>query len=95
MTSETRALLRPADVAPQLGVTTGRIYQLIASGVIPATRVGGAIRIPREAWEQWLATHRDRALRSSSDLSGAAVPRKRMSTRHTGQVRPRSKRAPR
>jgi len=54
--------LRPADVAPELGVTTGRVYQLIAAGVIPATRVGGSIRIPRDAWEQWLAKHRAAAL---------------------------------
>ena len=49
-----KEVLRAADVAPLLGVTTGRVYQLIASGVIPATRIGGAVRIPRAAWEAWL-----------------------------------------
>jgi excisionase family DNA binding protein len=49
-----KELLRPADLAPLLGVTTGRIYQLIAEGTIPAIRIGGAVRIPRNAWEGWL-----------------------------------------
>jgi excisionase family DNA binding protein len=53
--------LRPADIAPLLGLTTGRIYQLIATGVIPATRVAGAIRIPRLAWEAWLADQNEHA----------------------------------
>jgi len=59
---ESKDFLRPADVAPELGVTTGRVYQLIAAGVIPATKVGGSIRIPRDAWEEWLSEHRAAAL---------------------------------
>ena len=62
MAGVTKDLLRPADLAPHLGVTTGRVYQLIRAGAIPATRLGGAIRIPREAWERWLGQQRDRAL---------------------------------
>ena len=49
-----KEMLRASDVAPMLGVTTGRVYQLIAAGILPATRIGGAIRIPRAAWEAWL-----------------------------------------
>jgi excisionase family DNA binding protein len=52
-----REMLRASDIAPQLGVTTGRVYQLIAAGVIPAVRIGGAIRIPRAAWERWVDDH--------------------------------------
>jgi len=58
-------LLRPADLAPQLGVTTGRIYQLIAAGVLPAVRVGRSLRIPRAAWEAWLAKQASQALAST------------------------------
>ena len=61
---ENERLLRPADVAPMLGVTTGRVYQLIAEKVIPAVRIGGAIRIPRAAWDEWLATQRERAMKA-------------------------------
>ncbi|MBU1701038.1 MAG: helix-turn-helix domain-containing protein [Candidatus Eisenbacteria bacterium] len=59
-----KQLLRPADIAPLLGVTTGRVYQLIDAGVIPATKMGGSIRIPREAWELWLQGQSDVALDS-------------------------------
>ncbi|MBU1701017.1 MAG: excisionase family DNA-binding protein [Candidatus Eisenbacteria bacterium] len=59
-----KQLLRPADIAPLLGVTTGRVYQLIADGVIPSVRIGRTLRIPREAWERWLGGHADRAMRS-------------------------------
>ena len=59
-----KELLRPADIAPQLGVTTGRIYQLIYAGIIPTVRVAGAIRIPRETWERWLAEQNRRARES-------------------------------
>ena len=59
---EKERLLRPADVAPLLGVTTGRVYQLIAAGQLPAVRIGGAIRIPRAAWDEWLTTQRERAM---------------------------------
>ena len=58
-----RDLLRPSDLAPRLGVTTGRIYQLIAEGLIPSVRIGRAIRIPRDAWEQWLKEQSRRAIR--------------------------------
>jgi len=56
--------LRPAEIAPQLGVTTSRVYQLIAAGEIPVTRVGNALRIPRAAWEEWLARRSSEALTS-------------------------------
>ena len=49
-----KEFLRPADIAPLLGVTTGRIYQLIAAGEIPAVRLGRAWRVPRAAWDEWL-----------------------------------------
>ena len=61
-----KELLKVRDVAPLLGVTSNRVYQLIAAGVIPATRVAGAIRIPRSAWLQWLAERTEDALRSRS-----------------------------
>ena len=57
-----RELLKPSDVAPLLGVSAARVYQLFAAGELPFVRVGGAIRVPRAAWEAWLARQRDRAL---------------------------------
>jgi excisionase family DNA binding protein len=49
-----KELMRPADLAPTLGVSVRRVYQLIRAGEIPAVRVGGALRIPRLAWQNWL-----------------------------------------
>jgi excisionase family DNA binding protein len=57
-------LLRVREVAERLGVTPSRVYQLTRSGEIPSVRVGGALRIPREAWEEWLDRQRDRALKA-------------------------------
>ena len=57
-----RPFLRPAELAAELGLTAGRVYQLIAAGELPATRVGGAIRIPRDAWEEWLSRQSTAAL---------------------------------
>lgn len=54
-------LLRPRDLASSLGVSTNRVYQLIAAGELPSCRVGGAIRIPRLAWEAWLTHQNERA----------------------------------
>jgi len=62
--SSGKEMLRPAEIGPLLGVTTGRVYQLIAAGEIPAIRVGGALRIPRAAWEVWLRRHSKEALES-------------------------------
>ncbi len=60
--NRSQRFLRPADLGPLLGVTTGRIYQLIAAGEIPSTRVGGTIRIPRSAWDEWVSGHARSAL---------------------------------
>lgn len=59
-----RELMRVADVAHLMGLTTGRVYQLIAAGEIPVVRIGGSLRIPRDAWDAWIASQRDAALRA-------------------------------
>jgi excisionase family DNA binding protein len=68
-------LMRPADVAPLLRVTTGRIYQMVAAGCIPAVRLGRAIRIPRAAWEEWLRGKSDEALASLRRTGDRCVER--------------------
>lgn len=60
--AEEKELLKPSDVAARLGLTTGRVYQLIASGALPAMRLGGALRIPKAAWEAWLEQQRRQAI---------------------------------
>jgi excisionase family DNA binding protein len=74
-------LLRASDIAPLLGVTTGRIYQLIAAGILPATRMGRSIRIPKAAWQRWLDDQRDRALETVGDACRRAPGQNRDSER--------------
>lgn len=59
---DVRELLRVADVAPVVGVSKSRIYQMVSAGQIPAVRVAGSIRIPRTALMAWLSEARDSAL---------------------------------
>jgi excisionase family DNA binding protein len=68
-------MLRPADIAARLGVSPGRIYQLIAAGLIPAVRVGRALRIPRAAWEGWLRERSEEALASLGRAADKCVER--------------------
>jgi excisionase family DNA binding protein len=64
---DARELLRPSDIAPLLGVSVNRVYQLIQAGALPAVRMGGAWRVPRKAWEAWLAGQTERALGGMRD----------------------------
>jgi excisionase family DNA binding protein len=59
---EQRVILTAADLAPLLGISRRRVYQLIHSGGLPAIREGRAIKIPRPAFEAWLADQAARAV---------------------------------
>jgi len=56
------SFLSVREVAVSLGVSPQRAYQLVRAGEIPNTRLGGAIRIPRAAWDRWLDSQTNRAL---------------------------------
>ena len=72
---EEQQLLKPADLAPLIGVSLSRVYQLISSGVLPSIRMAGAIRVPRAAWDRWLADQGERALRAvKPELAGHGGP---------------------
>jgi excisionase family DNA binding protein len=59
------ALMRVRAVAAELGITVRRAYQLIEAGDLPHTRIGArTIRVPRPAFEAWLAAHAERAVSS-------------------------------
>ena len=55
-------LLRVSDVARLLGLSRSRVYELIATRELPATKIGGALRVPRAAWEAWLCEKSERAM---------------------------------
>lgn len=65
--TEPNELLRASDMARLLGVTRSRVYQLVRAGEIPAVRIGGALRIPRGAWEKWLGRQADAAINSTKE----------------------------
>ena len=56
------AVLRASELALLLGLSRGRVYQLIAARQLPAVRRGRAIRVPRAAFEKWLADQSEEAL---------------------------------
>ena len=49
-------LLTIPQVQARLQVNRDRVYAMVRSGEIPSVRIGGGIRIPRLAYEAWLAT---------------------------------------
>ena len=77
-----KEMLKASDVAPLLGVTTGRVYQLISEGVLPGTRVGRAVCIPRTAWERWLREQSSRAERSARTARRLASRPRRLAASH-------------
>lgn len=50
-----RPFLTVSELCAYLGVTRNTAYRLIAIGEVPAIRVGGSIRIPRDTLERQLA----------------------------------------
>lgn len=53
--SENSPFLSVRDVARLMNLSTGRIYQLLAAGEIPVSKIGGSYRVPAEAWNAWLS----------------------------------------
>ncbi len=47
-------LLRADEAAVALGLGRSTIYELLASGKLPAIRFGRAIRVPKAALEAWI-----------------------------------------
>ena len=62
-----REFLTAADIAHALGVTTGRVYQILATGEIPTCRIGKSVRIPKRSWDEYVARKSDEAEASIKD----------------------------
>jgi excisionase family DNA binding protein len=50
-----RLLLRPAEAAEALGLGRSKVYELLSSGLLPAVRIGHALRVPAGALRDWVA----------------------------------------
>lgn len=55
MEAPTNRLLTIAEVADLIGFKRNKTYQLIASGVLPARRIGRSVRVPLRELERWMA----------------------------------------
>lgn len=49
-------LLRVAEVAPLLGVSRSKAYEMVARGAIPSIKIsGGSVRVPVAELRAWVA----------------------------------------
>ena len=67
--------LSTSEVGERLGVTGRRVQELIKAGRLPAVRHGRCYRIPRPAWETWLAQQSAAALASVVTATGQEASR--------------------
>ncbi len=51
----TKPLLRVSEVAEALNIGRSKAYELVATGQLPALRVGRAVRVRPEAVVDWIA----------------------------------------
>ena len=49
-----RQLLRAQEVATVLSLSRSKVFQLIASGELPAVRIGRSVRVPAQALREWV-----------------------------------------
>ena len=52
-----RMMLRPAEAADAIGVSRSKAYELIANGAIPSVKLGGCVRVPVAALQEWINRH--------------------------------------
>ena len=58
ITEQQRPLLTIADAAVRLNLSEHTIHRRVASGELPAVRLGGLIRIDQDDLERWLLEQR-------------------------------------
>ncbi|MCW5868182.1 MAG: helix-turn-helix domain-containing protein, partial [Candidatus Eremiobacteraeota bacterium] len=47
--------LTVTEMAETLGMTTGRVYEVLRLGLIPAVRIGRQVRVEEQAFKDWVA----------------------------------------
>ena len=52
-----RLAFRVAEAADMIGVSTSKMYELLAAGTVPSVRIGCSVRVPADALKQWIAEH--------------------------------------
>jgi excisionase family DNA binding protein len=47
-------LLRPTEVASQLGISRSKVFELLASRELPSMHIGRSTRVPRKQLDEWI-----------------------------------------
>lgn len=63
--------LTTSEIGERLGVSRQHVSRLVKLGRIPATRSGRLIRIPRLAWEHYLAAQTEEAMTGMKEKAHA------------------------
>jgi len=50
-----REWLKIREIQEELGIGRTKVWQLVASGAVPAVRIGRSVRVNRRDFEEWLA----------------------------------------
>ncbi len=51
-------LLRPNEVARELGLKPSKVYKMLAAHELPALHIGAAVRVPRDELKAWIRQRR-------------------------------------
>jgi excisionase family DNA binding protein len=66
-------LLRADEAAIVLGIGRTKVFEMLASGDLPAIRIGRCVRVPKDRLERWI----DEQATTQSRASGVTVPLQR------------------
>ena len=61
-------LLRATEVAELLGLGRSKVYEMIAAGDLPVTRIGTAVRVPKDALMDWVRENTTPVRGSEADV---------------------------
>jgi len=50
--------LKVPEVVEELRIARSRAYELVASGTLPAVKIGRSVRVSRNEFERWLEDQR-------------------------------------
>ncbi len=59
-------LLRAEEVQKALGLGRSKVYEMMASGELPAVRIGRAVRVPAAALPEWVKARASEEAESTS-----------------------------
>lgn len=54
-------LLTATEVAARLSLGRSKVYEMIARRELPVVKIGSAVRVPRQALEEWIESHTEAA----------------------------------